>query len=111
MGEARWREDIRRKRRNHSADVKAKVALAALKGDRTLAELAEQFDVHPNQIQDWKKRLVDGAGDLFSRGSQGSGTDDEAVQALHAKIGQLTMERDFLARGLERIHGPRGNKW
>jgi len=102
---------MRRKRRNHSAEFKAKVALAALKGDRTLVELAEQFDVHPNQIQDWKKRLVEGAGDIFSRGSQSDGKDGEAVQALHAKIGQLTMENDFLERGLERIHGPRGKKW
>lgn len=102
---------MKRKRRNHSADFKAKVALAALKGDRTLAELAEQFDVHPNQIQDWKKRLVESAGDLFSRkGSKGS-SDEEDVQALHAKIGQLTMENDFLERGLTKIHGPRGKKW
>lgn len=101
---------MRRKRRNHSAEFKAKVALAALKGDRTLAELAEQFDVHPNQIQDWKKRVVEGAGDLFSGGAQ-SGKDDETVEALQAKIGQLTMENDFLERGLTRIHGPRGKKW
>jgi len=54
----------RRKRRNHSSAFKAKVALAAVRGEHTLAELAEQFDVHPNQIQDWKKRLVDGAEDV-----------------------------------------------
>ena len=102
---------MRRKRRNHSPEFKAKVALAALRGDRTVAELAEQFDVHPNQIQDWKKRLVEQASDLFARGAQSDGVSGEAVQALHAKIGQLSMENDFLARGLERIHGPRGKKW
>ena len=68
---------MRRKRRNHSVQFKAKVALAALRGDRTLAQLAEQFDVHPNQIQEWKKRLMDGAGDVFSRSSQGDGGNDE----------------------------------
>jgi len=102
---------MRRKRRNHSAEFKGKVALAALRGDKTLAELAEQFDVHPNQIQDWKKRLMESAGDVFARTTQSGGKDDEAVAALHAKIGQLTMENDFLERGLERIHGPRGKKW
>ncbi len=102
---------MKRKRRNHSSEFKAKVALAALKGDRTLVELAEQFDVHPNQIQDWKKRVVESAGNLFSRGTESGGKNDEAMQALHAKIGQLTMENDFLERGLTRIHGPRGKKW
>lgn len=98
---------MRRKRRNQSAEFKAKVALAALKGDWTLAE---QFDVHPNQIQGWKKRLVAGAGNLFGRSGQG-GTDEETVEAQHAKIGQLAMENDFLERGLTRIHGSRGRKW
>lgn len=102
---------MKRKRRNHSAEFKAKVALAALRGDRTVAQLAEQFDVHPNQIQDWKKRLVEGAGEVFARSVQSGGQGDETVQALHAKIGQLTMENDFLERGLTRIHGPRGKKW
>ena len=64
----------RRKRRNHSSAFKAKVALAALKGERTLAELAEQLDVHPNQIQDWKKRLFEGAEDVFG---------GNAVEAQH----------------------------
>ena len=108
IGEACWREDMKRKRRNRSAEFKAKVALAALRRDKTLAE---QFDVHPNQIQDWKKRLLEGAGDIFSRSIQGGGTEAETVAALHAKIGQLTMENDLLERGLERIHGPRGKKW
>ena len=111
MGEAHWRKDMRRKRRNHSAEFKAKVALAALKEDRTLTELAEQYDVHPNQIQNWRKQLVESAGDLFNRNTQSGHKGDEDVEALHAKIGQLTMENDFLERGLTRIHGPRGKKW
>ena len=101
---------MRRKRRNHSSAFKAKVALAAVKNDRTLAELAEQFDVHPNQIQDWRKRLLNDADQLFGRGHQQREETDEKVKDLHAKIGQLTMERDFLERGLERIHGPNGKK-
>ena len=101
---------MRRKRRNHSSAFKAKVALAAVKNDRTLAELAEQFDVHPNQIQDWRKRLLNDAGQLFGRGQRQHEETDEKVKELHAKIGQLTMERDFLERGLERIHGPSGKK-
>ena len=100
---------MRRKRRNHSSAFKAKVAVAAVKGDRTLAELAEQFDVHPNQIQDWRKRLLDNAATVFGKGQQREVT-DERVKDLHAKIGQLTMERDFLEQGLERIHGPNGKK-
>ena len=74
----------RRKRRNHSSAFKAKVALAAVKGEQTLAELAEQFDVHPNQIQDWKKRLVEGAGDVF---------EDNAVEAQHNESKERTIQR------------------
>jgi transposase len=92
----------RRKRRNHSESFKAKVALAAVRGDRTLAELAEQFDVHPNQIQEWKKKLLAGAEQIFSKGTADAGDTDQAMQKLHAKIGQLTMENDFLSKALGR---------
>lgn len=101
---------MRRKRRNHSPAYKAKVAVAAIKGDKTLVELSEQFDVHPNQIQDWRKRLLDDAETVFGKGQQQREESDEKVKNLHAKIGQLTMERDFLEHGLERIHGPNGKK-
>ncbi len=99
---------MKRKRRNHSSTFKAKVAVAALKGDRTVAELAEQFDVHPNQISDWKRQLMENADQLFGKGNQPAQENEQKIQELHAKIGQLTMERDFLERGLERIHGPKG---
>jgi len=85
----------RRPRRNHSAAFKAKVALAAIKGDRTIAQLADQFDVHPNQITTWKAQLEGGAADVFGAGG---GTEQSAppvdVKALHAKIGELTLEND-----------------
>lgn len=93
---------MERKRRNHSPKFKAKVALAALKGDRTLAELAEQFDVHPNQIQDWKVRVMHQAEHLFENGRRGGKDPEKEVKELHAKIGQLTMERDFLSGKLGR---------
>jgi transposase len=99
---------MRRKRRNHSATFKAKVAVAALKGDKTLAELAEQFDVHPNQITDWKRQLLESADQVFGGSQRQAEENNHKIKELHEKIGQLTMERDFLERGLERIHGPKG---
>ena len=99
---------MKRKRRNHSSSFKAKVALAALKNDRSLAELAEQFDVHPNQITDWKRRLLNNAEDLFDRGGKKANDSEQQIKDLHAKIGQLTMERDFLEEGLERNHASKG---
>ena len=99
---------MKRKRRNHTSSFKAKVALAAQKEDKSLAELAEQFDVHPNQISDWKRQLLNNADQLFGRGEQQAKESEQQVKDLHAKIGQLTMERDFLSQGLERIHGPKG---
>ena len=101
---------MKRKRRNHSASFKSKVALAAIRGDKTLAELSEQFDVHQNQIQDWRRKLLDQADQVFGRGGASPYESEHKVKELHAKIGQLTMERDFLEQGLERIHGPRGKK-
>ena len=90
----------KRTRRNHSPAFKAKVALAAVRGDRTLAELADQFDVHPNQIQDWKQKLVAKAETVFGADTTDATTHDQLQQKLHAKIGQLTMEKDFLANAL-----------
>jgi transposase len=85
----------RRARRNHTPAFKSKVALAALKNDRTLAQLAEQFDVHPNQITAWKEQLLEGAADVFERGSQtGSSAPAIDIKALHAKIGELVLEND-----------------
>ena len=93
----------KRKRRNHSPGFKAKVALAAIRGDKTIVELAQQFEVHPNQIADWKKRLLAGAEHLFDNGAPVSEDDDRKVTELHAKIGELTMERDFLSKALGRV--------
>ena len=91
----------RRPRRNHTPAFKAKVALAAIKGDRTLAQLAEQFDVHPNQITTWKAQLEGGASDVFGPGG-GAAPSAPAVdvKALHAKIGEITLENDFLEGAL-----------
>ena len=101
---------MRRKRRNHKPAFKAKVALAALKGDRTLSELAEQFDVHQNQRTAHRPRSSTSADSVFGQGQQQQEEAASQVKELHAKIGQLTMERDFLEEGLERIHGPSGKK-
>jgi transposase len=91
----------RRARRNHTPAFKARVALAAIKGDRTLAELSERFDVHPNQITSWKAQLEGGAADVFGPGSS-NGASQAAVdvKSLHAKIGELTLENDFLEGAL-----------
>src|SRR6516165_11900867 len=97
---------IRRPRRNHTPAFKAKVALAAIRGDRTLAQLAEQFDVHPNQITLWKGQFEEGAADVFSPGgSHASTTPVVDVKSLHAKIGELTLENDLtVMRRLDRLH-------
>jgi transposase-like protein len=92
----------RRPRRNHSAAFKAKVALAAIKGERTISQLADQFDVHPNQITTWKAQLEDGAAEVFGPGASTQATPSVDVKALHAKIGELTLENDFLEGALSK---------
>ena len=91
----------RRARRNHTPAFKAKVALAAIKGDLTLAQLAEHFDVHPNQITTWKTLLQEGAADVFGAGG-GAAPPAIDVKSLHAKIGELTLENDFLEGALSK---------
>ncbi len=92
---------MRRKRRNHSASFKSKVAFAALKGDKTLAQLASDYDVHVNQIQTWRNQLKDNMVSLFDSGVEQQKDHAEAIRLLQAKIGQLTMENDFLATVLK----------
>ena len=84
----------KRPRRNHTSAFKAKVALAAVKGEKTLAELAQQFDVHPNQITQWKGQLLEGAAGVFGRGTPEAAASGVDLKSLHAKIGELTLEND-----------------
>src|SRR5712692_7720512 len=93
-------QDMKQTRKKHNAGIKAKVALAAIRGDRTVAELASGFGVHPNQIYNWKKQLLDGAASVFEGGSAvAEGTASEAqFDLLYRQIGQLKVENDFLAR-------------
>ena len=90
----------RRPRRNHSAAFKAKVAIAAIKGERTIAQIADQVDVHPNQVTTWKAQLEGGAAEVFGAGSGTVQAPPVDVKALHAKIGELTLENDFLEGAL-----------
>ena len=88
-------------RRTHSPAFKAKVALAAVRGEKTLAELAQQFDVHANQITAWKAQVMEGVAGLFGSGAAGiEAAPAVDVKSLHAKIGELTLEVDFLAGAL-----------
>src|SRR5471032_2574231 len=90
----------RRPRRNHTPAFKAKVALAAVKGDRTIVQLAEHFDIHPNQITAWKAQLEGGASGVFGSGNMALAAPAIDVKSLHAKIGELTLENDFLEGAL-----------
>jgi transposase len=91
------------KRRNHDAAFKARVALEALKGERTVSELAAAFSVHPTMIHQWKKSLLEGAAGIFERGGRSAPAevDEDTVRDLHAKIGELAVANDFLARKLK----------
>lgn len=101
---------MRRPRRNHSPAFKAKVALAALEGNETLTQLAARFDVHANQITEWRRQLVANASDVFTDGERAASGPPIDVKALHAKIGQQALELDFLARALGRDPGPSGKR-
>ncbi|WP_420496767.1 IS3 family transposase [Szabonella alba] len=94
-----------RKRRNHDAGFKARVALEAVKGERTVSELAAEYGVHPTMIHQWKKALLDGAADIFERGGRKpvSEVDEETVRSLHAKIGELAVANDFLSRKAQAV--------
>ena len=91
----------RRPRRNHSPAFKAKAAVAAIKGEKTLIELAQEFDVHPNQIKQWKDQLLEGVTGVFDD-KPGSKEPEIDITSLHAKIGQLTLENDFLSGALDK---------
>ena len=91
------------KRRNFSSDFKAKVALAAIRGDGTMAELASRYDIHPNMIAKWKRDALAGMKDTFAHGSDRERADHEAeIKRLQAKVGELVIERDFLSKAFDR---------
>lgn len=92
----------RRPRRNHSPAFKAKVAVAAIKGEKTLIELAQDFDVHPNQIKQWRDQLLEGATGVFGAAQKADPEPAVDVKTLHAKIGELALENDFLSGALGR---------
>ncbi|MBG6147508.1 transposase [Labrenzia sp. EL_142] len=90
------------KRKQHSPEFKAKVALEALKGEETASELASRFGVHPTMIHQWKRALLEGASDVFERGGKRKPEiDEDQVKELHAKIGELAVANDFLSRKLK----------
>ena len=96
------------KRKNHKRAFNARVALETIKGGHTVSELASHYRVQPTQIHQWKKVLLEGASELFERGRRSEPvTDPEQIKDLHAKIGELTVERDFLSKKL----GPWGLSW
>ena len=93
-----------KKRRNHDAGFKARVALEAVKGERTVSELAAVYGVHPTMIHQWKKALLEGASEIFERGGEAAvaaEVAEETVRDLHAKIGELAVANDFLSRKLK----------
>ena len=91
-----------RKRRNHSPDFKAKVALAAIKGDETLSELARRYQINANLIVKWKKLLLENSGEVFASGKGLAPDRESEIKSLQAKIGEITMENDFLSKALGR---------
>lgn len=93
----------KRPRRNHTAAFKAKVALEAVKEEKTIVEIAEIYNVHPNQVTQWKKQLLERASEALEK--ERPPEEGLSVRELNAKIGQLVMENDFLAGALGKLHG------
>jgi len=91
---------MRDKRKRYSAEFKAKVALAAVRNEETIAELAGRFGVHPTMINNWKRTLLDGAADIFDKGQKSRKQVESTVDELYRQIGQLKVERDFLSKKL-----------
>lgn len=92
------------RRKRYSAEFKAKVALEAIRGDETVNELASRYELHPNMITNWKRQAIDNMAAAFSSSVERKGkADDAQITELHAKIGQLTVERDFLAKAFGRV--------
>jgi transposase len=91
-------------RKRYSAEFKAKVALEAIKGEQTIQELGSRYGLHPNMITNWKRQAIDNLAETFtSKAERVRSNDDPEIKELHAKIGQLTVERDFLAKAFGRI--------
>ena len=92
------------RRKRYSAEFKAKVALEAIRGEQTINELASRYELHPNMITNWKRQAIDNMAAAFSCASErNSRTEEAQIKELHAKIGQLTVERDFLAKAFGRV--------
>lgn len=89
-------------RRRSTAGCKSRVTLEALRGDKTIQEIAAKHQVHPNQVSTWKRQAVEGMADVFARGGKPEGPTEAEIKELHAKIGRLAVENDFLSEGLKR---------
>ena len=97
---------MKRSLRNHSSKFKARIALEALRGDATLAELASRHGVHATQIATWRKQLLEPAGEVFDNGNPAAADAERQIRDLRAKVGEITMERDFLSGALGRFASP-----
>jgi len=97
---------MKRSRRNHSSKFKARIALEALRGDATLAELASRHGVHATQIATWRRQLLEHAGEVFDNGNPTAQDAERRIRDLQAKVGEITMERDFLSGALGRFGNP-----
>jgi transposase len=103
-----------RKRKQYSAQFKAKVAIEAIRGQKTTAELASQYEIHPTMINNWKRDLLDKASELFDNGkttSQAQAETQAQIDELYRQIGQLTVERDFLAKRSAQLGLPAEKPW